>query len=122
MSAEQTEPATRTARPFAAQEMGRPFGRRDGRAKVTGAATYAADPVARTSSVPKRSGGATTRSTGTPSTVKPRVPGSITATICGSTAKRASIAAGSVPAQTTARCSQESRHRRGSPAAWPAWA
>ncbi|WP_445257124.1 xanthine dehydrogenase family protein molybdopterin-binding subunit [Nocardioides aurantiacus] len=37
------EPAARTARPIEAREMGRSVVRRDGRAKVTGAATYAAE-------------------------------------------------------------------------------
>jgi hypothetical protein len=86
------------------------------------AATYAAEPVARTSSVPKRSGAATTTSIGTPSTVRPRVrcpSRSITATICGSASKWSSTGAGRGAAQTTARCSQESRQRRGSPAASP---
>src|SRR5690348_4828260 len=82
------------------------------------ASTYASEPVARSSSVPKRAGGATTRSTGTPSTVNPRAR-SITATICGSASNRASTAAGSADAQTTASRSQESRQRRGSPAIEP---
>ena len=50
------------------------------------------EPVARSSAVPKRSGAATTSSTGTPSTVTPtarRSSRSITATIWGSAAKRA---------------------------------
>ena len=83
------------------------------------AATYAGAPVARTSAVPKRSGSATTSSTGTPSTVSPtarRSSCSITATICGSAAKRASTGAGSAAAHTTASRSHESRHRRTSPA------
>ena len=41
---------------------------------------------------------------------------SITATICGSAANRVEHGAGSGAAQTTARCSQESRQRRTSPA------
>src|SRR6478752_3950243 len=82
-------------------------------------ATYADEPVARTSSVPKRSGGATRRSIGTPSIVSPRILGSTTATICGSAAKRSSTGAGSAAAQTTASRSQESRQRRGSPAGSP---
>ena len=57
--------------------------------------TNAAVPVARTSSLPNRSGGATTSSTGTPSTVTPSArssPRSTTDTICGNVAKRSSDA------------------------------
>ncbi|SDS31730.1 xanthine dehydrogenase YagR molybdenum-binding subunit [Nocardioides scoriae] len=43
MSTTQDQPPTRTARPIQAREMGRPVVRRDGRAKVTGTATYAAE-------------------------------------------------------------------------------
>ena len=55
------------------------------------AATHSGEPVARTSSVPRRDGSATTSSTGTPSTVTPSVrpsPRSTTATICGKASKR----------------------------------
>ena len=57
------------------------------------AATHSGEPVARTSSVPRRAGSATTSSTGTPSTVTPsarRSPRSTTATICGSASNRSS--------------------------------
>ena len=80
------------------------------------AATYAAEPVARSSAVPNASGGVATSSIGTPSIVSPRAE-SITATICGSAAKRSSSDASST--HTTASCSHESRQRRVSPAGSP---
>ena len=67
-------------------------------------------------------GSAAMSSTATPSTVTPRARRascSTTATIWGSAAKRASAAAGSGAAQTTASCSHESRQRRTSPAGSP---
>ncbi len=63
------------------------------------ASTYAALPVARSSSVPKRPGAATTSSTGTPSTVTPSARGpsrSTSATISGSERKRSTTASGSL--------------------------
>ncbi len=101
---------------------GRQRPRRAASGSGSSASTYAGEPVARTSAVPNRRGSATTSSTGTPSTVTPtacRSPCSTTATIWGSEPKRASTAAGSGAAQTTARRSQESRHLRTSPAASP---
>ena len=80
------------------------------------AATYAAEPVARSSAVPNASGGAATSSIGTPSIVSPRAE-SITATIWGSAAKRSSSEPSST--HTTASCSHESRQRRVSPAGSP---
>ena len=76
-----------------------------------------------TSAVPNRSGAATTSSTGTPSTVRPttrRSSADSSATICGSSTKRVNTGRGSAAAHTTARCSQSSRQRRGSPAIGPA--
>ena len=84
------------------------------------AATHSGEPVARTSSVPRRDGSATTSSTGTPSTVTPSVrpsPRSTTATICGKASKRSSTERS--PGTTTASRSEASRQRRGSPAAIP---
>ena len=54
------------------------------------AATYAGEPVARSSAVPKRSGSAATSSIGTPSTVTPTARARGSATICGSSANRSS--------------------------------
>ena len=86
------------------------------------AATYAGDPVARTSAVPNSAGSAATTSSGTPSIVTPtarRSARSSSATICGSAAKRSSTGCGSGAAQTTASHSHESRQRRTSPAGSP---
>ena len=66
--------------------------------------------------------GAATSSTGTPSTVTPtarRPSRPITATICGSAAKRSKSSSGRSVATTTASRSDRSRKRRGSPAATP---
>ena len=86
-------------------------------------ATYAGAPVARTSAVPKRSrlgGDELDRARPRPSPrARAAPPRSITATIWGSAAKRASVEDGSGAAQTTASSSHESRQRRTSPAGSP---
>src|SRR5438045_5098540 len=77
------------------------------------ASTYAREPVARRSSVPKRAGSATTSSTGTPSTVSPtqrRSARSTTVTISGDAANASMTSPGSAAAETTARSNDASAH------------
>src|SRR5436309_15494982 len=86
------------------------------------ASTYADVPVARSNSVPKRDGSATTSSTGTPSTVTPtarRGARSTTDTIAGSRPNASSTGSGSGAEHTTAKSKDASAQRRGSPATSP---
>src|SRR3954469_17150515 len=86
------------------------------------ASTYADVPVARSNSVPKRDGSATTSSTGTPSTVTPtarRGERSSTETIVASRSNASSTGSGSAAEQTTVKSNDVSAQRRGSPATSP---
>src|SRR5581483_823765 len=82
------------------------------------APTHSADPVARTSAVPNDEAGATTSSTGVPSTVTPRW-GATSATISGRDANARRTGSGSSAATATASLLELSRQRRGSPAGTP---